>query len=147
MASDKKEKGKKEKTGKYRLGSALIWAAGQWAVEWFVFPEHTLGQAVAAAFGGLLAGWATASLLGFLAQWGAGPWLMMIAGLVVGVAVMSGAVHGIDWGLALLRDKSRSFDTEKLLAFLKSWSVVPAIVLGVLTGLYVRVQVPRKKGK
>lgn len=147
MGSDKKEKEKKEKTGKYRLGSAIIWAAAQWGVEWFGFPEHTLGQAVAAAFGGLIAGWTTASLLGLIAKWGAGAWPMMIAGLLIGVAVTSGAVHGIDYGLALLNKKPQVLDTDKFLTFLKSWSIVPALVLGVVTGLYVRIQIPRKKAK
>ena len=147
MGSDKKEKGKKEKTGRYRLGSALVWGAGQWAVEWFVFPEHSLGQAIAAAFGGVIAGWTTATLLGVLAKWGAGAWPMMIAGILVGVAVMSGAVHGIDYGLAILQSRPRVLDLDRFLKFLMSWSVIPAVVLGIITGLYVRIQIPHPKGK
>lgn len=147
MGSDKKEKEPKQKTGKYRLGSALIWGAAQWGVEWFVFPEHSLWQAVAAAFGGVVAGWTTATLLGFLARWGASAWPMMVAGLFIGVAVMSGAVQGITYGIALLWKQPATFDLDKLLLFLKSWAVVPALVLGVITGLYVRIQIPRKKAK
>lgn len=131
------------KTGHYLIGSAVLWGLGTWAVEWFVHYEESLFRAIAAAAGGLLAGWFTALVLGRLAKWGFGFKTMMAAGLLFGVAFASGAVSGLNFALSGFRRDAVRFDWESFQAFVLSVAVVPAAALGIVTGLYVRLQVPR----
>lgn len=141
MGSDKKDS-KKKAGGGYKWGSGLLWAGGQFAVNWFLTPDQHLWAVVSACFSAFFAGWTTSALLGRIAKWGANAWIMMILGVLVGVAVFSGAFSGIaavyDWWKA----KDVQVDWDKLQAFLLSWSVVPPAVLGLLTGLYVRAKTP-----
>ena len=145
MGSDKE---KKPKTGWYRFGSGLIWAGGQWAVEWFLYPEGDLRSAFAAVAGGFAAGWVTAAILGKFAKWGLGWKPLMAIGLVLGVTLASGAVHGLSSALSWWSAKKVEVDWEKLRDYLISWRVAPSAALGLLTGLYVRAKIPKpKKGK
>ncbi|HEV3028037.1 MAG TPA: hypothetical protein VG457_10725 [Planctomycetota bacterium] len=138
MGDDKKKGG----GGGYKWGSALIWTAGQWAVCWFV-TEDTLLATISACVSAFFAGWTTSALLGRFARWGANPWVMMILGVLVGVAVFSGAFSGIRTALEWWNTKNLKVDWDKLQAFLLSWSVVPPAALGLLTGLYVRANTPK----
>jgi len=143
MGSDKKpDKKKSGGGGGYKWGSAVIWAVGQWAVNWFLTPETHLWSIVSACFSAFFAGWTTSALLGRFAKWGANAWVMMVLGVLIGVAVFSGAFSGIatayDWWTA----KNVKVDWEKLLAFLITWAVLPPAALGLLTGLYVRARTP-----
>ena len=131
------------KTGHYLIGSALLWGLGTWAVEWFVNYEESLFRAIAAAAGGLVAGWCTALVLGRLAKWGLGAKALMVAGLLFGVAFASGAVTGLNFALSGFRRDAVRFDWESFQAFVLSVAVIPAAALGIVTGLYVRLQVPR----
>lgn len=141
MAEKKPDKKKSGGGGGYKWGSAMIWAAGQWAVCWFV-TEDKLWATISACFSAFFAGWTTSALLGRFAKWGANSWVMMILGVLVGVAVFSGAFSGIaavyDW----YQTKNVKVDWDKLQAFLLSWSVLPPAALGLLTGLYVRANTP-----
>lgn len=140
MGDDKKKGG----GGGYKFGSALIWTAGQFGVCWFV-TEDSLWATVSACFSAFFAGLTTAGLLGRFAKWGANAWVMMILGVLVGVAVFSGAFTGISTALSWWHTKDVKVDWDKLQAFLLSWSVVPPAVLGFLTGLYVKSKSPKKK--
>ena len=132
----------KPKTGKYRLGSAFIWAAAQGAIAWFAL-KAGLWQSVGAAFGGLVAGWGTAALLGRFAKWGAGAGVMAVLGVVFGVAVASGAVAGLTSAIHWYNVGTFAFDWNTLGRFVLSTAAIPAAVLGLLTGLYVRSRIPR----
>ena len=136
-----KEKEKPKKSGGYRWGSALIWAGGQWAVNWFLTPETTLWTVITACFSAFFSGWTTSALLGRFAKWGANAWVMMILGVLIGVAVFSGAFSGLSAALDWWKTKDVKVDWDKLQAALLSWSVVPPAALGLLTGLYVRMKV------
>lgn len=136
--------GKKSGGGGFKFGSAMIWAAGQWAVCWFV-TEDTLWATVSACFSAFFAGLTTAGLLGRFAKWGANTWVMMLLGVLIGVAVFSGAFSGISAALDWWRTKNVTVDWDKLQAFLLSWAVVPPAALGLLTGLYVKSKSPGKK--
>ena len=152
MGSDKKpEKKKKSGGGGYKWGSALIWAGGQWAVNWFLTPETSLWTVASACFGAFFSGWTTSALLGRFAKWGANAYVMMVLGVLIGVAVFSGAFSGLEalvaWltakgilgaSVSALTAKSPSVDWDKVMAILISWSVLPPAALGLLTGLYVR---------
>ncbi|MBV8879201.1 MAG: hypothetical protein JO332_04505 [Planctomycetaceae bacterium] len=132
----------KKKGGGAKLGSAFIWATGQWAVCWFV-TEDTLWATVSACFSAFFAGWTTSALLGRFAKWGANAWVMMLLGVLIGVAVFSGAFSGISAAITWWKTKDVKVDWDKLQAFLLSWSVVPPAALGLLTGLYVRSKSPK----
>ncbi len=132
----------KPKTGKYRLGSALLWAAAQGSVAWFAM-KAGLWKSIGAGFGGLVAGWATAALLGRLAKWGAGVKAMAVLGLVIGVAVASGAVAGLSAAINWYYLGRLDFDWDGLGKFVLSTAAVPAAALGLLTGIYVRSRIPR----
>jgi len=132
----------KPKTGKYRLGSAFLWAAGQGAVARLAIGE-SFWRTIGAGFGGLVAGWATASLLGRFARWGLGYRMMMILGVIVGVAISSGAVAGLGALIDLYKLHQLKFDWEGLGKFVVSSAAIPAAVLGLLTGIYVRSRIPR----
>jgi len=155
MGADKKPK---SGGGGYKWGSAMIWAAGQFAVCWFI-TEDKLWATTSACFSAFFAGWTTSAVLARFAKWGANAWVMMILGVLIGVAVFSGAFSGVGalftWlsskgilgaSFGALTTNAPSVDWEKLQAVLLSWSVVPPAVLGLLTGLYVRAKTPRGGG-
>lgn len=134
--------GEKTSPGRYRLASALLWAAAQGSISWFLVGEG-LGKSIGAALGGLAAGWVTAALLGRMARWGAGTKALVILGPVIGLAAASGAVTGLG-SLANWYDTRRlGFDWEHLGRYVLSAAAAPAAVLGLLTGLYVRSRFPR----
>src|SRR5687767_11584280 len=112
MASDKKKS--KPKEGWYRFGSGLLWAGGQFAVNWFITYEMSMWTTITAIAGAFIAGWSTAALLGRIAKWGAGTNLMMVAGVLLGVAIFTGAFSGLaavkDW----LSTRHLAVDWEKL---------------------------------
>jgi hypothetical protein len=130
-----------QKAGRYGLGSAFLWAAGQWVVCWFVTRDN-LWPTLSALSSAFVAGGATAAILGRFARWGVGANLLMGIGLLVGVAVFSGSfstlIAALDWWLT----KEIRVDWEKLQNFLLSWAVAPPAALGALTGLYVRARNP-----
>jgi hypothetical protein len=132
----------KPKTGTYRLGSAFIWAAAQGSIAWFAM-QAGLWKSIGAGFGGLVAGWVTAALLGRFAKWGAGSGVMAVLGLVFGVAVASGAVTGLSAAINWYNVGKVDFGWDSLGRFVLSTAAVPAAVLGLLTGLYVRSRIPR----
>ena len=135
--------GGKPGTGWYRLGSAAIWGGAQGAMAHYVSGGSTLG----AAFGGALAGWCTASLVGRFAKWGAGARLLMILGAVVGIAVASGAVTGLSQLFDWWRTKELKVDWASLGRFFTNGAFAPAALLGLVTGLYVRWKIPRPETK
>ena len=157
MGADKKPKG--GGGGGFKWGSALIWAGGQFAVCWFI-TEDKLWATISACFSAFFAGWTTSALLARFAKWGANAWVMMGLGVLIGVAVFSGAFSGvgalINWmsakgvvpaSLGAVTSSTPSVDWEKLQAVLLSWAVVPPAVLGLLTGLYVRTKTSKGGGK
>lgn len=131
------------KPGKYRLGSAFIWAAGLCGVAYFT----EKGSYLASGFGGLIAGWGTASILGRLAKWNMNAKGLMVVGVLVGVILASGAVAGLHKAISSLRADKVEFDWGQLVAFVLSGAAAPAAVLGLLTGLYVRNKIPRPESK
>ena len=143
MAGDKKPK---SGGGGYKWGSGLIWAGGQFAVNWFLTPETHLWTVTSACIGAFIAGWTTSALLGRFAKWGANAWVMMMLGVLLGVAVFSGAFSGLSAAFDWWKAKDVKVDWEKLEGLLISWSVVPPAGLGLLTGLYVRMKVPKAGG-
>jgi hypothetical protein len=145
MGSDKEKK--KPKTGRYRLGSGLLWAAGQFAYNWFITYELGGWRTICAVVSAFLAGWTTALILGRFAKWGAGYKVLMVAGILIGVTIFSGAFSGLTSALEWWELKSIKVDWAKLKEFLLSWSVAPPAGLGLLTGAYVRSKIPRKSEK
>ena len=148
MGSEKK----KEKVGWYRFGSGLLWAGGQFAYNWFILellpvPKPTFWQTIGAIVSAFIAGWTTAALLGRFAKWGAGYKVMTVLGILVGVAVFSGAFSGLTSVFEWFSTKEFKVDWQKLQDFLLSWSVAPPAGLGLFTGLYVRAKIPRPKEK
>jgi hypothetical protein len=143
MGDDKKKGG----GGGYKWGSAMIWAGGQWAVNWFLTPDTHLWPVIFACFSAFFAGWTTSSLLGRFARWGANAWVMMILGVLIGLAVFSGAFSGISAAIDWWNSKELKVDWNKLQLFLLSWSALPPAALGLLTGLYVRANTPRSGKK
>ncbi len=141
MGSDKK----KEKTGGYKIGSALIWAGGQWAVCWFLMPDLHLWKVVSACFSAFVAGWTTSVLLSRFAKWGANAGVMMVLGVIVGLMVFSGAFSGISALFDWWNTKEVKVDWERLQTFLLSWAALPPAGLGLLTGLYVKSKFPSGK--
>jgi hypothetical protein len=133
------------KSGASKLKGAFLWAGTQLAVEWFVFPGGTLWSAAAAALGGFAAGWVTVGLLNRLAKWGVGGGPLVILGVLVGVAVASGAVSGLSALFTWFQTKSFHVDWANLELFLFSWRVAPAAALGALSGLMVKGKAPKKK--
>lgn len=139
MGDDKKKGG-----GSYKLGSAFIWAAGQWAVCWFI-TEDSLWATISACFSAFFAGWTTSVLLGRFAKWGANAPVMMVLGVVLGVAVFSGAFTGLSAAINWYNAKNVKMNWDELEKFLLSWSVVPPAALGLVTGLYVKANSPKGK--
>lgn len=137
----------KQKSGGFKFGSALIWAVGQWAVCWFIFPEMSLWSVGSACFSAFFSGWTSSAMLGRFAKWGANYGVMMVLGVLVGTAVFSGAFSGISTLIDWARHKELKVDWEKLEAFFLSWAVVPPAAFGLLSGLYIRMRVPRSKKK
>jgi len=130
---------KKGGGGGYKWGSAMIWAGGQWAVCWFLTPETHLWTVIGACFSSFFAGWSTSSMLGRFAKWGANAWVMMILGVLVGLAIYSGAFSGVSAIYEWTQTKNFHIDWDKLQLFFSKWeNVVPTAVFGLLTGLYVR---------
>ena len=123
--------------GGSKLKAAILWGAAQWAVDWFLVQEGGLWGAVSAAAGGFAAGWVTTALLNILARWKVPGQALGVIGVAVGVAAVSGAVRGLSSLFSWFSTKSLDFDMEKMQAFLLSWNVVPAAVLGLLTGLWI----------
>jgi hypothetical protein len=147
MGSEKKKEGPRKAGGGYKWSSALMWAGGQFAYNWFATPELPLGPTFSAVFGAFFAGWTTSALLGRFAKWGANSWVLMILGVLIGVAVFSGAFSGLSSAIDWWHAKEVKVDWEKLQKFLLSYSVLPPAGLGLLTGLYVRMKTPRGSGK
>jgi hypothetical protein len=143
MGSDKKPKS----GGGYKWGSALIWAGGQFCVNWFITYEQHIWTTASACFSAFFAGWTTSALLGRFAKWGANAGVLMILGVLIGVAVFSGAFSGLSSAMDWWKAKEIRVDWDKLQASLLSWSVVPPMVFGLLTGFFVRLKVPRSGGK
>ena len=141
------EKEKAPKTGWYRFGSGLLWGGGQFAYNWFLTPELRLTATLSAVFSAFIAGWTTAAILGRFAKWGLGYKALMPLGVLVGVAVFSGAFSGLSSALNWLATKEVKVDWLKLQEFLLSWSVAPPAGLGLLTGAYVRAKIPVPKKK
>jgi hypothetical protein len=137
---------KKDGGGGYKWGSALIWAAGQWAFCWFLTPKAYLWTVMGACFSAFFSGWSTSSLLGRFAKWGANAWVMMVLGVLVGLAVFSGAFSGLSAVYEWTQTKTFHIDWDKLQDFFMKWeNVVPTAALGLLTGLYVRTKMPKGK--
>lgn len=129
------------KSGRYRLGSAFIWAAAQGALAWQYGGKLAW---LAGGFGGLAAGWCTAALLGRFAKWGAGYKIMMALGVIAGVVISSGAVTGLGRIFSLIGlAKAPEVNWQDLGKFLLSTAALPAAALGLLTGIYVRSKIPR----
>ncbi len=122
--------------GLSKLKAALLWGAAQWAVEWFLVQDGGLWNSISAGAGGFAAGWVTTGLLNTLARWKVPGNALFVLGLIIGVAAVSGAVRGLSSLFTFFSTKSLAFDLEKLQVFLLSWNVVPAAVLGALTGLW-----------
>jgi hypothetical protein len=141
MGSDKK---KPKPSGGYKWGSAMIWAAGQWAVCWFVTEDH-LWATISACFSALIAGWTTSAFVGRFAKWGANAWVLLILGVLFGVAVFSGAFSGLYAAIDWWKTKDLKIDWTKLQAFMLSLAVIPPAVLGAMTGLYVKTKFPGGK--
>lgn len=121
--------------GVSKLKAALLWGAAQWAVDWFVVPSGGLWSSVGAGLGGFAAGWVVTGLLNTLGRWKVPGKALFVLGAILGVAVVSGAVKGLSAVFNWFSTKSFDLDLEKLQAFVLSWNVVPALVLGALTGL------------
>lgn len=137
---------KKKGGGGYKWGSAMIWAVGQWAFCWFLTPEVHLPYVISAVFSSFFSGWTTSSLLGRFAKWGANAWVMMILGVVIGLAVFSGAFSGLSAIYEWTQTKNFHVDWDKLQAFFSKWeNVVPSAACGLLTGLYVKSKSPSGK--
>jgi hypothetical protein len=138
--------GKKPSGGGFKFGSALIWAGGQWAFCWFLTPETRLWTVIGACFSAFFSGWSTSSMLGRFAKWGANVWVMMLMGVLVGLAIFSGAFSGLSAIYEWTQTKNFHMDWDKLQIFFSKWeNVVPTAVFGLLTGLYVKSRSPGKK--
>jgi hypothetical protein len=121
--------------GVSKLKAALVWGAAQWALDWFVIQSGGLWGSVGAGAGGFAAGWVVTALLNTLARWKIPGKALAVLGLILGVAAVSGAVKGLSSLFTWFSTKELDFDLDKLQAFVLSWNVVPAAVLGLLTGL------------
>lgn len=143
MGSEKKPKG----GGGYKWGSALIWAGGQFCVNWFITYEQHIWTTASACFSAFFAGWTTSVLLARFAKWGANLGIMMILGVIFGVVVFSGALSGLQSAPDWWKAKEVTVDWDKLLALLTGPSIVPPAALGLLTGVYVRMKFPQSSKK
>ncbi len=133
MAENKKPAPK----GGSKLQAALLWAAAQWALEWFYIQKGGLWEAVAAAAGGFAAGWVTTGFVNTLARWKVPAAALGVLGLILGVVVVSGAVTGLGSLFNWSSTKPLDFNLKDLQAFVLSPNVVPAAALGLLTGLWI----------
>lgn len=133
------------KPGVSKLKGAAVWAGAQLAVEWFLSPEGGIPKALAAAFGGFVAGWMTTGLLNRLAKWGVGGLWLLGLGALLGVAVASGAVSGLAALFSWFSTKSFEIDWKSLEEFVRSGKFIPAAALGALTGLMAKAKAPSKK--
>ena len=92
MGSEKeKKKPKSSGGGGYKWGSGFIWAGGQFAVNWFITYQVGLWGIGSACFSAFIAGWTTSAFVGRFAKWGANAWILLVLGVVFGVAIFSGA--------------------------------------------------------
>ena len=141
MAEEKKKKPKAPK-----WSSAVLWAASFWAIAWFITDE-SLSEVISVTFGGFVAGWCTAGVLGKIGRWGAGIYALMVLGVIVGVLFFSGAASGLKLFTLWWSDGSSLEESwEQLMKFiLKVDRVLPVIALGLFTGAYVRAHIPAKK--
>jgi hypothetical protein len=121
--------------GLSKLKAGLLWAAAQWALDWFVIQSGGLWGSVSAGVGGFAAGWIVTGLLNTLGRWKVPAGALLVLGLLLGVAAVSGAVGGLSSLFTWWSSKELDFDLEKLKGFVLSYQVVPAAVLGALTGL------------
>jgi hypothetical protein len=144
MGSEKDKK-KPKSGGGYKWGSALIWAGGQFAYNWFFTPEMHILPTVSAVVSAFLAGWTTSAFVGRFAKWGTNVWILLVLGVVFGVAVFSGAFSGLYAAIDWWKTKDVTIEWEKLRAFIFSMSVVPPAILGAMTGLYVKTKFPGGK--
>ena len=126
----------------YKLGAAFLWAVGQ-----ALAAKYSEQGMVAAAFGGLIAGWCTASLLGLVAKCGAGARGMMIAGVILGVLLASGAVVGLSHAVASVDPTAVKVNWDDLGKYFLSWSILASALLGLFTGLYVHGKTSGEKKK
>lgn len=135
MGDDKK---KKAKPGFYRLGSAFIWAAALGGLGYYVGDD--IWKCAGAAFGGLISGWATATILGFFGRGGARTSIMAVAGAVIGVCMASGAM-AVTTSLPIILIKGLDafkVDWDQFLAFVFNPRLMgPAAALGLVTGVYI----------
>jgi len=145
MGSEKDKKKPKSGGGGYKWGSAMIWAGGQFAYNWFFTPEMHILPTASAVFSAFLAGWTTSAFVGRFAKWGANAWILLILGIVFGVAVFSGAFSGLYAAIDWWKTKDVKIEWDKLRAFIFSMSVVPPAILGAMTGLYVKTKFPGGK--
>ena len=120
--------------GLSKLKAGLLWAAAQWALDWFVIQSGGLWGSVSAGAGGFAAGWVTTGLLNTLARLKIPAGALLVLGAILGVAAVSGAVRGLSSLFTWWSTKSLDFDLEQLKAFVLSYNVVPAAALGGLTG-------------
>ena len=118
------------------MGSAFIWAGAQGAAAGLA--GSGLWMSLGAGFGGLVAGWTTAALLGRFARRGAGAKVIMLLGVILGVLIASGAVAGLGMAINWSRMDRLDFDWRTLDKVVLTGAAIPAAVLGLLTGLYVR---------
>lgn len=128
-----------------------MWAAGQGAVAWY-YTQLPLSKVGAAVFGGLLAGWLTAAVVGRFARWGTGVKFLVLLGILFGVAFSSGAVAGLSalfslWAWWWYEGVPLVVNWDQFLGFILSTAAIPAAVLGLITGLYVSAVMPRADKK
>jgi hypothetical protein len=144
MGSEKDKKKPKSGGGGggYKWGSGFIWAGGQFAVNWFITYQVGLWDIGSACFSAFIAGWTTSAFVGRFAKWGANTWVLLILGVVSGVAIFSGAFSGLSAAVDWIRAKNVTIDWKKLQDFLFSASSIPPLVLGAMTGLYVKTKFP-----
>lgn len=132
--------GSRKKTGWARTGAAFIWGGAQALIAWYT--DQGFFASVGSFFGGAVTGWTVAALLRWVAMFGAGYRAMVAAGVLLGIAVASGAVIGLNVILTLLNPDRFEIQWDELFVFLVSWSAIVAAVLGAVTGLYVRSRFP-----
>jgi len=136
----------KKKGGGYKWGSAMIWAVGQLAFCWFLTPEAYFWTVIGACSSSFFSGWSTSSLLGRFAKWGANAAVMMVLGVLLGLAIYSGAFSGLSAIYEWTQTKNFHIDWDKLQLFFSKWeNVAPTAVFGLLTGLYVKSKSPSGK--
>src|SRR5579863_925400 len=132
------EKKKAKEGGGFRWGSALIWAGGQFCVNWFITYTYYIWATASACASAFVTGWVTSAILGRFAKWGANALVMAILGVLIGVAVFSGAFTGLSSAPEWWQARQITVNWDKLQTMLLSPTAAPPAILGLLTGLYVR---------